>query len=85
VNYPNVVPREGHGSRGVRLPRDAWAVLAKEQLAAPAAFELALQVMGIMRQPSWALPKIVKVLAAALGVSLDAGSTATAPVPRVVS
>ena len=32
-----------------------------------------------MREPSWALRKVVEVLAAALGVSLDAGSTATAP------
>ena len=60
--------------------RETLGLLAKDQLPAPAAFEQALHAMGIMRQPSWALPKIVEVLAAALGVSLDAGSTATAPV-----
>jgi hypothetical protein len=58
--------------------REMLGLPAKEQLAAPAAFELALQAVSIMRQPSWALPKVVEVLAAALGVSLDAGSTATA-------
>jgi hypothetical protein len=45
---------------------------AKEQLAAPAAFALALQGLGVPLDPAWALPQITDALAEALGLNLSA-------------
>jgi hypothetical protein len=50
--------------------REILGLPAKEQLAGPEAFTLALQKLGVVRDPSWSLPQIVEALAETLGLSL---------------
>jgi hypothetical protein len=52
--------------------RQILGLPAKEQLAAPAAFALALQGLGVPLDPAWALPQITDALAEALGLNLSA-------------